>query len=254
MERWSGKVALVTGASSGIGAKISEELARYNLKVVAIARRFEKLEKLKLTVESLNLPGKIYPIKCDVTKEEEILQVFKYIQNEHGGVNILINNAGLIVNEKIIEGKTENFRNIIDVNVIATAICTREAVRSMSKTKTQGHIININSISGHNAQDIKIPFSLYPCSKYAMTGMCKSVRNEIQSDGLNIKVTNISPGVVRTDMIKHFSVPEEVLDNMKMLSTKNVIDAIIFVIGSPIDVEINELTITSLTEKIPKSL
>ncbi|XP_015171793.1 PREDICTED: dehydrogenase/reductase SDR family member 11-like [Polistes dominula] len=254
MERWSGKVALVTGASTGIGAKIAEELARYNLKVVAIARRLHKLEELKAKVESLNLPGTIYPMKCDLRNEEEILNVFKYIQKEHDEVNILINNAGVIFHEKIIDGKTENFHNIMDVNVIAIAICTREAVKLMSKSKNQGHIININSVSGHNAQNIKLPFSLYPCSKYALRAMCDSVRNEIQNDKLSIKISNISPSIVNTDMVKVFNLKPEILDKIEMLSIKNITDGIIYVLASPINVEINELGIKSVHGILPEKI
>ncbi|XP_014612539.1 PREDICTED: farnesol dehydrogenase-like [Polistes canadensis] len=254
MERWSSKVALVTGASSGIGATIAEELARYNIKVIATARRLHKLEELKAKVESLNLPGTIYPIKCDVTKEEEILNVFKYIEKEHDEVNILINNAGVIFNEKIINGKTEHFHNIMDVNVIAIAICTREAVRLMSKSKTQGHIININSLCGHNANITKLPFSLYPSSKYAVRAMCESIRNEILNEGLNIKISDISPSIVNTEMTKAFNIRSEIWKKMTMLSQKDVTDGIIYVLGSPINVQINELIITSLHDEIPDSI
>ncbi|XP_047371395.1 farnesol dehydrogenase-like [Vespa velutina] len=251
MERWSGKVALVTGASVGIGAKIAEELARHDLKVVAIARRFNKLEELKRRVEEQKLPGKIYPMKCDVSKEEEILNVFKWIKEELGEVNVLINNAAVIVNEKIIDGSTENFRNIMNVNVIAIAICTREAIRMMSKSKMQGHIININSISGHDAKSIKVPFSLYPCSKYAITGMSESVRNEIINDGLDIKITSISPGIVKTDMVDCFNLPQDVLNKLLMLSDKEVAEGVIYVLSRSSNVEVNELIIAPLHQKLP---
>lgn len=113
MERWSGKIALVTGASVGIGAKIAEELAEHGLKVVAIARRFNKLEELKTRVEEQKLPGKIYPMRCDVSKEEEILNVFKWIKEELGEVNVLVNNAAIIVNEKIIGEESSFFLSFI---------------------------------------------------------------------------------------------------------------------------------------------
>ncbi|XP_015188403.1 PREDICTED: dehydrogenase/reductase SDR family member 11-like [Polistes dominula] len=254
MERWSGKVALVTGASSGIGANIVTELVRYNVKVVAIDIQFNKLEELKVKIESLNLPGTIYPMKCDLTKEEEILNVFKYIQKEHDEVNILINNAVIYHIPLFADGKTENFRNIMDVNVIAAAICIREAVRLMSKSKNQGHIINITSISSRNAGNIKIPLSLYAGSKYALRAMCENVRNEILSDGLNIKISNISPGLVDTDMIKIFNVPPELLSKLKLLSTKNITDGIIYALASPINVEIDELAITPLHGVIPDKI
>lgn len=94
MERWSGKIALVTGASAGIGEAITEDLARQGLKVVAVARRVEKIAKLKNRVGGVK--GEIIPLKGDVSKQEDIEAVFDFIKKKLGTVHVLINNAGIL--------------------------------------------------------------------------------------------------------------------------------------------------------------
>lgn len=95
MERWSGKVALVTGASSGIGMRIAQTLAKHDMKVIAVARRIEKLQKLAADVQQ-NYNAKLHTVRCDVEKEEDILEVFKWAEEHVGGVDVLINNAGVL--------------------------------------------------------------------------------------------------------------------------------------------------------------
>ena len=93
MERWVGKVALVTGASVGIGASITEELAKNGVKVFGLARRSEKIEALKQKIGKVK--GEIIPLKGDVSKEEDILAAFKIIKEKFGTIHILVNNAGI---------------------------------------------------------------------------------------------------------------------------------------------------------------
>lgn len=100
MERWSGKVALVTGASSGIGAEIARALALKGMKVIVVARRIEKLQELAADVQR-KCNVKLHPVKCDVEKEEEILEVFKLAEKDLNGVDVLINNAGVLTSASL---------------------------------------------------------------------------------------------------------------------------------------------------------
>ncbi|XP_029161320.1 farnesol dehydrogenase-like [Nylanderia fulva] len=247
MDHWAGKVALVTGASVGIGAQITKALAKSGMKVIAIARRLEKLEELATNINR-ECNGKVYPMKCDVRQEEEILQVFQRAEKELGGVDVLINNAGVASPETIIEGSTETYRKILDVNVLALAICSRQLVQSVKKRKASGHIININSVAGHYAESINMPISVYCASKYAVTGMTASLRNEIVNAKLDIKVTSISPGMVKTDMVT------DILSNMDKEARKSfadlpvlhdvdIADAVIYCLSMPLRVQICEVII-----------
>lgn len=94
MDRWVGKIALVTGASAGIGASVTEELAKAGVKVFALARRVEKIEELKKNVGKVK--GEIFPLKGDVSKEADILSAFKTIKEKFGTIHILVNNAGIV--------------------------------------------------------------------------------------------------------------------------------------------------------------
>lgn len=100
MERWSGKVAIVTGASVGIGADTCEALVKHGVKVVGAARRVQKIRELAAKLKGQK--GCLYAMECDMRKEQDILKVFQWTEKELGGVDILINNAGVLVSENII--------------------------------------------------------------------------------------------------------------------------------------------------------
>ncbi|XP_025163632.1 farnesol dehydrogenase [Harpegnathos saltator] len=241
MDRWVSKVALVTGASVGIGAQVTKMLAQKGMRVIAVARRLEKLEELAARIKREH-KTEIYPMMCDVCKEEDILRVFKWADDKFGGVDVLVNNAGTLSNESIIDGSTEKYRAIMEVNVIAMAICSREMSRSIKKRKTRGHIINMNSIVGHYGEAMVMSNSLYSASKYAVTGMSHSLRHEMIAAKLDIKVTSISPGIVDTDMVRDFGVTPEMLRS-NSLQGQDIADAVIYVLSAPSNVEITELTI-----------
>ncbi|XP_048338733.1 dehydrogenase/reductase SDR family member 11-like [Sphaerodactylus townsendi] len=114
MERWQGRVALVTGASVGIGAAVARALVQQGMKVVGCARSVDKIEKLAAECQSAGFPGTLIPYKCDLSVEEEILSMFSAIKTLHQGVDICINNAGLALPEPLLSGKTEGWRTMLD--------------------------------------------------------------------------------------------------------------------------------------------
>jgi len=118
MDRWIGRVALVTGASSGIGWAVSLRLAANKVKVVASGRNLERLKSLCKEATDLNQDASIKPIQCDMRNESEILSMFEQIKNEWGGVDICINNAGLLNDAPLLSGDTDKWREMLDVNVI----------------------------------------------------------------------------------------------------------------------------------------
>lgn len=231
----------MTGASAGIGAAIAEALAVHGMKVVAVARRLEKLKALASQLKGSK--GEVHPLECDLRKEEAILRVFEWTEKQLGGVDVLVNNAGVIEPGWITDSTTEAYRKILDVNVLAVAICSREAVRSMKNRGATCHIININSLAGHFAESIHIPLNLYPASKYALTGMTLGLRNEITAQKLDIRITSISPGAVKTEMIGQAGLPEKVLKVLPTLRDKDIADAVIYALGTPPNVQVTELMI-----------
>ncbi|XP_046486140.1 farnesol dehydrogenase-like [Neodiprion pinetum] len=245
MDRWAGKVAVVTGASSGIGAAIVEGLVEAGVQVVGLARRLEKLQALAASLEGT--PGKLYPRKCDVRKEEELLDAFKWVKAELGGVDILVNNAGISNSKQIIDDNVDSFRGILEVNVLAMAIAIREAVASMKSRDVEGYIVNINSTRGHPVSpNPNFPTSMYIPSKYAVTALTATVRQELAADPNNkIKITSISPGFTKTDIVHASNVPnaDNFFESIPHLDSKDIANATLYVLGTRNVVQVTELTV-----------
>ncbi|KAJ9589358.1 hypothetical protein L9F63_017435, partial [Diploptera punctata] len=232
MDRLEGRVAVVTGASSGIGAAIAEELVKRGLKVVGLARRVEKIEELAAKLKSEK--GELHALKCDVTIEEEIKKSFEYIKIKLGGVHILINNAGVMI---FTNTMIEEWRNMLDINVLALSICTRESIKLMKETDIDdGHIIHINSICGHSPPSERIV--MYAATKHAVTALTEGLRRELITQNSKIRVSSISPGMVKTEMP-----PKSYLENMTSLNPEDIADAVVYVLGTPQHVQVHELTI-----------
>ncbi|XP_017777387.1 PREDICTED: farnesol dehydrogenase-like [Nicrophorus vespilloides] len=252
MDRWHGKLAIVTGASSGIGYAISEELVKKGLQVVGLARRVDRVEALARTLEGQ--PGKLHARKTDITKESELLESLKWAAEKFGVAHILINNAGVARPVDLITGSSEDFRLVIETNLISVAIGTREVVQKMLEGKVEGHILNINSICGHYVPMLPLN-NMYPASKHAITGFTETLRQELFQRGSKIKVTSVSPGYVKTEIGSangFFDLKEikELEESAPYLESKDVADAVIYVLGTPQHVQVTELTIRPTGEPV----
>ncbi|XP_076633129.1 farnesol dehydrogenase-like [Colletes latitarsis] len=239
MERWAGKVAIVTGASTGIGAAISKSLVDNDVKVVGLARRMEMLQEVAGRLKK----GMFHPIVCDVRKEEDILKAFEWTKKKFGGADILVNNAGVVSQTSIIDTPTEEYRRVIDINVIAPAICAREFAQSIKERNSVGHIINISSVAGRYAECIKIPMGMYCPSKYALNALTTELRHEIIHNKLNIKITTISPGAVLTDMLKNVVKSEAILNIVPSLKDTDIADGVIYTLKTPLGAEVHDIMI-----------
>ncbi|KAM9118045.1 dehydrogenase/reductase SDR family member 11 [Pangshura tecta] len=246
MERWAGRVALVTGASVGIGAAVARALVQRGMKVVGCARSVDKIEKLAAECQSAGYPGVLIPYKCDLSNEEEILSMFSAIKTLHQGVDVCINNAGLARPEPLLSGKTEGWRMMIDVNVMAVSICTREVYRSMKERNVDdGHIININSMNGHSV----VPQSVvhfYSATKYAVTALTEGLRQELREAKTHIRATCISPGLVETGFAfkLHDNDPERAAatyESIRCLKAEDMANAVIYVLSAPPHVQIGDI-------------
>ncbi|XP_076664773.1 farnesol dehydrogenase-like [Andrena cerasifolii] len=241
MDRWNKKVAIVTGASSGIGAATAKTLVNHGVIVVGIARRLDKLQELTATLGK----GKFYPVQCDIRKEEDILKVFQFVEEELGGADVLINNAGVSTLMPIIDSQTEEYRKILETNLLGPTICAREFSQSIRKRNVPGHIININSIVGLYAEAVMIPLGLYTASKYGLRALGTELRHEMMQAKLPIKITNISPGAVLTPMLSCLIKTEHDLSRLNPLQDKDLADAVVYALGTPERVEIHEITVAT---------
>ena len=187
-EKWVGKTAVVTGASSGIGAAIFKEFARSGINVIGLARRSENIEKI--IGELGQTKGKAFGHKCDVSNPESVSETFKWIESKFGVVHILINNAGIGRNANVLDDSEESFHKIneiIDTNLRGLTQCTREAFKLMKKSNDYGLIVNVNSVLGHSIPFMGYALSMYAPTKFAITALTETIRQELVVAG-NSKV------------------------------------------------------------------
>uniref|UniRef100_H2ZIJ3 Dehydrogenase/reductase SDR family member 11 n=1 Tax=Ciona savignyi TaxID=51511 RepID=H2ZIJ3_CIOSA len=251
MDRWSDKVAVVTGASVGIGEAIVKKLVGHGMKVVGCARNEEKLKKIALEING-NGPGEMFPFKCDVKEESNIVEMFQYIKEKFGTVHVLVNNAGLGHRAPLLSGKTEEWKEMLDVNVLGLSICSREAIQLMKATNVDnGHIFNINSMSGHRVSGL----IFYSATKFAVTALTEGLRQELRATKSHIRVTSISPGVVETEFAYRLnpaepSKAENLYSSIKCLHVDDIADSVIFALQAPAHVDVNDIYIRPSEQKI----
>lgn len=243
MEKWNGRVALVTGASSGIGWAIVKTLASHGLVVAACARNLEKLQEL---AESCK-PAKVVPIECDLTKEDDIAKMFSRISSELGGIDICVNNAGLSTNAPLLSGKTDQWRQILDVNVLALCICTRESVKMMREKKVDdGFVVNICSLAGHRMFNAASGH-FYMASKHMVKCLSEGTNNELKKLKSNIRVVEISPGVTQTDFFERSLGPKVSSSLFKAvpdpLLPEDIANSVVYAISQPPHVQVTEIIV-----------
>lgn len=254
MDRWRGRVALVTGASSGIGAAVAKQLVQHGMKVVGCARNYERIQELATECQQSGYTGLLVPYKCDLSNEEEILSMFSAIKKQHGGVDVCVNNAGLAYPDSLLSGKTSSWSTMLQVNVIALSICTREAYQSMrERNVNDGHIININSMSGHRvtpAADVHF----YSATKYAVTALTEGLRQELHEANTQIRATCISPGLVCTEFHSRMYTqnPEKgsAFGSVKCLEAIDVSSAVMYVLSAPPHVQIGDIQMRHVEQKL----
>lgn len=245
MERWSGKVAVVTGASAGIGAVIAEELVKKGVNVVGLARRVERIQELATKLKSQS--GKLYAVKCDLTQEADIKAAFQWVKSNLGRVDILINNAGGSRASNLIDGPADKWRFMLDLNVMGLSICTSEALQIMKeKNIDDGHIIHINSIAGHYIPNTPLAIHMYSAAKTAVLTLTEGLRRELVREKSKIRVTSVSPGLVETEFLEASGRnldPKQFYSSLPCLQAKDIADCVLFALAVPPHVQIHELTV-----------
>lgn len=200
------KVALVTGASRGIGREIARSLAKQNIKVIANYNNSEeKAIELKKELEAEGIEIDI--VKADVSKREEIKNLVKYAIENYEKIDILINNAGIGEYKLFTDETDEDWNKVINTNLYSAFAVSQEVIPNMIKNKN-GCIINISSVWGMVGASMEV---LYSVSKAGIDGLTKALAKELGPS--NIRVNAIAPGIVDTDMCKNFT--EEEIENIK---------------------------------------
>lgn len=224
-----GKTAIVTGASSGIGAAIAKELAAAGANVVLAARRKEKLDEIKAGIE-LTASGKVLAAEADMTKQDEVEALVKQAAEAFGQVDIFVNNAGQMLSADIRSGAVPEWEQMIDVNVKGVLYGLNAVLPAMI-VRESGHIVNIASVSGF---EVSKRSTVYSATKFAVRAISMGLEKELAHTG--VRVTNISPGMVDTPL-------SQTVTERKKLEAEDIAKAVVYAVTQPDYVNVNEITV-----------
>ncbi|MFL6403202.1 MAG: SDR family oxidoreductase [Nitrososphaeraceae archaeon] len=243
----SNKVAIVTGASSGIGYATSLALSKSGIRVAVGARRMDRLQELEEQIvrngdERRGGEGEIFiQRKLDVTSKSDCDSFVDTVARKWGRIDILINNAGLMPLSHFKNCKVKEWEQMIDVNIKGVLYCTSAVIPYMLDKKS-GHIVNISSVAG------RIVFaggSVYCATKHAITAFSEGLRKELSPE-YNIRVTCIEPGAVSTELLEtitdgSMSKFVQASKSMERLQSEDIANAILYAIQAPNHVNVNEI-------------
>jgi NADP-dependent 3-hydroxy acid dehydrogenase YdfG len=239
--RLNDKVAVVTGASSGIGEATVRTLSAEGAAVVAGARRKERLDSLVEEAMTTRDGGRVMAVECDVTDEQQAHALVDRAIEEFGRIDILVNNAGVMLLSKVEKGLSDEWRRMFDVNVLGLLYATDAALGTM-KRQGSGHIVNVSSVAGRKTRPTG---GVYSGTKFAVNAISEALRQELLEDG--IRITVVEPGAVATELTDHIT-DEEVRNGLKQrsiepLQSEDIANAIAYAVGQPQRVSINEILI-----------
>jgi len=243
-----GKVAIITGASSGIGYATALALSKAGAKVAIGARRVDKLEALAKKITDNG--GEVFYQKLDVTQRLECDNFAKAVLEKWNSIDILVNNAGLMPLSFFKSLKVDEWDKMIDVNIKGVLYSTGAVITHM-KEKKSGHIVNLSSVAG---RVVFASGSVYCATKFAIAAFSEGLRKEF-SARTNIRVTSIEPGVVDTEL--NDTITEDSLKGfvenakkMEALHAEDIANAILYAVESPSHVNVNEILIRPTTQEL----
>lgn len=243
------KTALITGASSGIGAETAKALAAQGVKLILMARRQTRLEALAAEIQT-RFQTPVFLLEADVQDKEAIAASLHQIPKLFREIDILVNNAGLASGlDPVLNADLEDWDRMIDTNVKGLMYVTRSILPIMH-ARNSGHIINISSIAGHVAYP---GASVYCATKSAVTAFTRALKMECA--GQNIRITDIAPGLTETEFSEvRFKGDRErakkVYENITPLSPADIADAILYALTRPAHVTLSEIVIVANEQKI----
>jgi len=242
MGKLSNKVAIVTGASSGIGEATASALAAEGMKVALMARRADRLRLLANKINS-SCPGEALSIEADVTDPEAVRWTVSTTMERWGRVDVLVNNAGVMYLGPVADADVEDLRRMVDINLMG-AIYMTHAVLPIMKAQGGGHLVNVSSVSGRLVSSRS---AVYSATKFALNAFSDGLRQEV--GGSRIRVTVVEPGAVLTELTDH--IPDEKLKSdikswvgsLTALKSEDIAASIVYAVTQPQHVNVNEIMI-----------
>lgn len=201
------KVAIVTGGTRGIGLAIVRNYLNNGAKVILCGSKQSTVDTAINILRNENSLYEVYGYYPDLCNEEEVKDMFNDIYTKYGKIDILVNNAGISATTDLVDYTIEEYDKIMDINVKAAFVCSKEVVKFM-KEQGYGSIINTSSMVSIYGQPRGVG---YPTSKYAINGMTKSLARELGK--YNIRVNAVAPGVTNTDMVANL--PEQYIEPLR---------------------------------------
>ena len=245
-DKLSGSVALVTGASSGIGQATAAELASLGAEVVVVARRVDRLDELVARIEDAG--GKASAIAADITDEVTAQRVVAQTVELYGRLDILVNNAGVMLLGPTPESSLADWKRMIDVNVLGLLYCTHAAIPHLLAAAEDGprrvsDLVNVSSIGGRS---VRPGSQVYNLTKWGVGALSESMRQELASK--HVRVSVIEPGATRTEL-QEANRPEILAqirgrqDGFELLDAQDLADAIGYMVTRPRHVNVNEIMV-----------
>ena len=235
------KVALVTGASSGIGEATAVALAGAGASVAIGARRTDRLDVLAGRLRDDG--ARVLQLELDVTDEQACTDAVRRTRAELGGLDILVNNAGVMLLGTIVGADPEDWRRMLQTNVLGLMYMTHAAIEGMV-AQGSGDVVNISSVAGRTARK---GAGVYNASKWAVNAFSESLRQEVTGRGVRIGL--VEPGAVATELSSHITQEEareasrRMAESIRTLQADDIARAILYVVSQPKHVAINEVLV-----------
>ena len=258
----AGKTAIVTGASSGIGRAIAEQLGGAGAHVYLTGRTESLMDECKTHIEQQG--GKAEVVTADIRDVTQVQDLINQAVESTGRLDIMVNNAGLEFPAKIMQGDPENWRTMLETNVLGLLVGCQAAVKAMRTCNAEGHIVNISSVSAQRNNT-----GVYGATKHAVNVISSSLREELEED--TIRVTNVMPGAIATNFARNFDrdfvnqilkmagmdievqagehLPHAVLETLQQKTNQllgnpnDVAKAVIYAVTQPIEVNIADIVV-----------
>ena len=258
----AGKTAIVTGASSGIGRAVAETLGQAGATTYLAGRTLSAMEDSKARIERDG--GRAAVASLDVREPKQVQDLVARAVRETGRLDVMVNNAGLSYPASIIDGDPDEWRAMLETNVLALLVGCQAAVRAMRECKADGHIVNISSIAA-----LRPDSGVYGATKHAVTAISHTLRRELEEDA--IRVVDVRPGAIGTNFARNFDpafvanfaraagldlqpkrgerLPDEVMDKLQpmmkqvLASADDVARAVLYAVTQPITVNVSEIVV-----------